>query len=341
MVRAMSTANDPKALARLSKSGERRPVWLVQGAERLMVDEAVRQVLASAVDDPADTMAVTRIDLTESGRDARAVLGACRSINLFGGRTAVLVRGADQLDKDAEGRDQVAEYVARPNPHCTLILVADKLLGTTKLYKELKRSGEILAFDPLKDREVPGWLMDEARRQGHRMDSGTARLVADLTGTDLQQLRLVVDQLSLYVGPGQPITEDAVEAVLAATRAHGIFELMDAVGERRTAQALAHVHSMLEHRQPALMILGMLTRHVRMLWQIAAARAAGHDLDAATRLLKVHPFQAKKLWAQSTKFQRATLRAAYERLYESDLRLKSSGVDDAIVMERLVMDLCR
>jgi len=319
-----------------------KPTYLIQGEERLMVDQAVRLVLQHAIGDPDDAMSVTRLDLAESGTKAKDVIGACRAIGLFNPKTAVVVRAAEGLDEKKRGadRDELAEYADKPEPGATLILVATKLNGSSRLSKRIKKHGTILTFNPLKQREVPGWLQAEARALGHPMDNPTARLVGELVGNTLLQLRLVVDQLSLYVGPDKPITTDAVEEVLASTRAHSIFELVDAVGEKRLQPALSHLNAMLEHREQPIRILAMLMRHYRMLWQGWAGQRQGLSQDRLAKQLKLHPFQAKKLWAQSRKFDERALRLAVENLYASDFFLKSAGLDDTTVLERLVLELC-
>lgn len=334
-------ADSIAALDRELRDAGPRPVYIVQGEERLLVDEAVRMIVTAAVGDPDDAMSVQRVDLAESDRSSRHVLAACQSMGLFSQRLAVLVRAAERLDKDKASRDDLANYVQAPNTEATLILVATKLDGKSALVKRTKKHGRVLTFAPPKLRDVPVWVSDEARRLGHRIDHGACRLVAELVGTDLQRLRLAVDQLSLYAGPEQPITEAAVSEVLAATRAHGIFELVDAVGERRAGPALSHLHAMLEQREPPLRILAMLIRHFRMLWQVQALKHQGATLDGAQRELGLHPFQAKKLWRQSTLFDAGSIRGAYEQLFATDLRLKSKGVADGIAMEQLLLDLCR
>ena len=85
----------------------------------------------------------------------------------------------------------------------------------------------------------------------------------------------------------------------------------------------------------------MLNRHFRMLWLATEARGAGATQDDIKSQLRLHSFVAKKLWGQSMKFDPRSLRRAYEALYETDRRLKSKGLDDHIVMEQLVGDLCR
>ena len=332
-------ATDLKSLEKQLASHGVCPVYLLQGAERLLVDEAAHTILARAVDDPDDSMTVTRVDLATSGTTARDVIAAAQSIGLFAGRSAVLVRAAGLLDKRSAERDLIAAYVADPNPRCTLILVADKLNGSTKLVKGVKKLKGFYSFDRLRSRDTPPWIVAEARRLGHRMDQGTARLIAELVGTGLQRLRLAIDQVSLYVGDGQPITSAAVEECLASTRAHSVFELVDAVGDRRLVPALKHLHAMQAHREPALRIMAMLNRHFRLLWQFSAAQRRGANLDEAARLIGMQTWQAKKFVGQARKFDEWALKQAYDRLYEADYRLKSTGLDDTTVMERLVMDL--
>jgi DNA polymerase-3 subunit delta len=165
-------------------------------------------------------------------------------------------------------------------------------------------------------------------------------MMGELVGNDLLQLKLVIEHLSLYVGEGARIASPAVESCLCATRHHGVFELVDAVGEGRRAAALEHLHSMLVHREPPLRILAMLIRHFRLLWQVSESRQAGDTLDEVTGAMKLHPFQAKKFWQQTRRFELRHLKLSYERLFEADRQLKSSTFEPALVLERLVMNLC-
>jgi len=326
-------------ISRLQRDGP-APIYLVQGEERLLVDGAVRAILAAAVDDPADPMAVARFDLVEPQTSVSEILDGCRSIGLFATRQAVLVRGTEVLAKRKEEYPLIASYAESPDPSTTLIFVATKFKRSLGLAKTAKKFGQELVYDSPKSYEVPRWIVGEARRLGHPIDQPTATLIADLAGHKLGLLQLVVDQLSLYVGPEQPITRLAVTTVLTATREHSVFELVDAVGERRTVPAITHLHGMLAHKEPPLRILAMLTRHFRQLWQVKELKSRGENVQAIQKDLALHQFVAKKLYAQSNHFDAVTLRRTYDRLYRTNIQLKSKGYDDSLVMERLVMDLC-
>ena len=326
-------------LSRLEKDGP-APVYLIQGEERLLVDGAVRAILAAAVDDPTDPMSVARFDLSEPQTSVTQILDGCRSIGLFATRQAVLVRGAEALAKNRDEHEPITRYVESPDPSTTLIFVATKLNRSLGLVKKIGKLGQEMVYDSPKAYEVPRWIVGEARRLGHAIDQPTATLIADLAGHKLGLLQLVVDQLSLYVGPGRPITRGDVTTVLTATREHSVFELVDAVGERRMVPAITHLHAMLAHKEPPLRILSMLTRHVRQLWQVKELKSRGQNVQAIQKELSLHQFVAKKLYAQSNHFDAVTLRRTYDRLYRTNIQLKSKGYDESLVMERLVMDLC-
>ena len=333
-------SDDLTSLDKALRDGNTPPVTLVFGEERLLVDQAVARLVAAGVDEPTDPLTTRRVDLDEPGSDPRDVFAACQSMGLFASRQAVVVRGAEVFAKSTQAADLLKSYLEDPNPLTTLILVALKFDGNSKAYRATKKSGLVLKFATPKRWQLPRWIMDQSRSMGHGMDEPTAHLIADMSGTSLQGLRLVIDQLSLYVGPGQPITSQVVEGMLAATRSHTVFELVDAVGDRQLTDALRHLHLMLEQREPALRILAMLVRHFRQLWQVAYARSRGADMDRIQGDLKIPPFAMKKLWRQSGRFNGVALRRSYDLLYRANLGLKSTGADDRLIMERLVMELC-
>ncbi|TNF26074.1 MAG: DNA polymerase III subunit delta [Deltaproteobacteria bacterium] len=331
---------DLDELARSLAQGRPKPVYILQGSEQLMLDEAEALILKHAVDDPQDAMSVSRLDMADAKVGAREVVAACRAIGLFVSRIAVVARAVDVVDKKTSERDELTRYVSAPVGACTLILKATKLDGKSALVKRAKKTGAILKFDELKTYQAVGWVSERIRALGHRADRQTAELIVELVGPNLLRLRNTLEQLSLYAGANQAITPQAVEVCLSATRSHDVFELVDAVAEQRAGAALRHLQAMLGQREAPLKILAMLSRHFRTLWQLKALRERGASLDQATQEVGVHPFTAKKTWPQTQKFHDRTLRAVFERLYETDLALKSSPIQNALLMERLVLDLC-
>ena len=270
-------------------------------------------------------MSVARFDLAEAQTTVSRVLDGCRSIGLFATRQAVLVRGSETLAKQKDEHGLITSYAESPDPSTTLIFVATKLNRSLGLVKKIGKCGQELVYDSPKSYELPRWVVGEARRLGHSVDQATAALIVDLAGHKLGLLQLVVDQLSLFVGPGAPITRDAVTTVLVATREHSVFELVDAVGERKDRPS---DHAPSRHARPqgaAAPDLSMLaTLPTALAGQGAESR--GQSVQAIQKDLSLHQFVAKKLYAQSNHFDAVMLRRTYDRLYRTNIQLKSRGI---------------
>jgi len=316
------------------------PVWVVYGEETWLVEQAVRLIVTAAVGRFDDPMAVTRVDLAEGKKSARDVVGACRAIGLFASRVAVIARAAEVLDKRAEDKAEIVRYLAAPAPGATLVLRGE-LDGRSALVKAAKTHGQVLVYGPLKPREAVPWMLDRAKALGTPIDREAAFRTVELVGTSLLQLEQVLIQLGLYVGPGATIRSADVEAALAATREHTVFELADAIGDKSPRGALVHLDAMLGHGEQPLGILAMVARHFRQLLEARAILNRGKGPDELMQRLKLsHGFIADKLCKQANRFDDTTLRATFEELFRTDLELKSSrGVEPALRLEQLLFRL--
>jgi DNA polymerase-3 subunit delta len=330
------------ALLEKSLAKERpAPVWLIQGEELWMVEQAVRLVVTAAVGRMDDPMLVTRVDLAEGKKGARDILGACRSIGLFTSKVAVLVRAAELLDKRAEDKEELARYCENPAPGATLVLKASEQLdGRTAFMKRLAKHGKVLTYPLLKAWQAEKWVAERARHIGQRLDQDAAKLMVELVGAGLMGLELTLQQLSLFVGPGRPITRSDVEGALAATRARSIFELVDAIAEKKAPLAIRHVDAMLEQREHPPVILGSIVRHFRQLVEAKAIFEQGGGAADIQSALKVHEFVAKKLSEQVGRFDHLTLRICFEEFFRTELELKSTRIDPALRLEALLLRLC-
>lgn len=272
------------------------------------------------------------------------VLQSARTLPMMAPRRLVLVRGADELT--AEELSAFVDYLGRPAPETCLCFVAEKADQRMKFFTALKKHGLLLKLEPLNERQLPGFLRAEARRLKVKLDAGAAERVAEEIGADLGQLADALDRLANYVAPGEPIRVADVEEVVATTRQHTVFELIDAVGAQNRDGALRLLAGILGAREPALRLLAMLARHVRQLWVVRDLLTGSRRGGAAAsqgevaQALGVPPFVATKLMDQARRLDRERIGAMHEAIYHTDRALKLSKVDDERHMEALVLRLC-
>jgi DNA polymerase-3 subunit delta len=317
------------------ESGRIAPLYYICG-EHYPLERAARAIRKAVVGDDPNAFNCESLQADTAGADS--ILSAARTLPMLGPMRLVQVRDMHQLD--AKDLAKLLPYVKEPAPTTCLLMLADKADLRLKFFSELKKTGVVVKFEPLKERQVPAWLSTEARRQKIKLKPGAAERIADAVGTDMGRLASALEQLSLYVGPTKPVSPDDVEALLAQTRQRSIFELTNAVGRGQRREALLVLRRMLQDREPGVRIVVMLARHLRQLWSTKELCTRGQPAKAIASQVGIHPYFVKDMIRQSERFSRSLLWRMHRALFEADRRLKSSRLSDAVILEQLVMKLC-
>jgi DNA polymerase III subunit delta len=338
-----------------AKKGKLLPVYLVAGEERVVRDEVVAALRVASLAGGLAAFNEDRFTAGEAGIDA--VISAARTVPMMAARRFVLLRGAERLDGSTGGGrgqtadspesdgapfDRLAEYAAAPVESTCLVVVASKIDGRRKLVVAARKQGFLVACEPLDARALPGWIVDRCKAKGHAIADDVAELLAAVAGPQLSPVDDAIERLSLYVGEGAPIVDEAVRVCVSRVRTADTWALVDAVGARDLGSALRTLADAYDPREGGLMLLGALAWSVRQLARFQAAREAGASVDeAARRAGAYNTYRAREL---STKARAIGKREVHRWMLvfaETDLALKSSRRTPDVILEEMLVALCR
>jgi len=97
---------------------------------------------------------------------------------------------------------------------------------------------------------------------------------------------------------------------------------------------------LVEAGEPPLKILTMITRQGRLAARAKEMLQKGASSGEVGEKLGIRDFYLKGFLAQVDTFSLSQVEAYFSCLFRADWRLKSSGVDKRIILERLILDLC-
>lgn len=147
----------------------------------------------------------------------------------------------------------------------------------------------------VKDARTPvAIVQNEAEAQGIVLAPDVARFLVERCGHDVALLLSELNKCALRAGPGNAVTRPIVEEMTRRKLQETIFDLTDALGERKTAQALGLMRELLEAGESPQQIFTMLVRHLRQLLQARSFLDAGVSLDNGT-LRRLPPALAAQL----------------------------------------------
>lgn len=333
-------AATPAAVRKQIAAGKPDPVYLILGDDEAEMSNLTADITA-LVEDELRAFNTERLYASEKSVTPAAIVEAARTLPMLGGRRVVVVLRGERIlkpkrrGKSAEEEAQAADaddgepqapsdaleaYVRQPEAQTTLVFVASDADRTRRLYKALQKSATIVECWGLKAGKDAKPDLREAARvaeqlvrkaaadAGQQIEPAAARLVAQRAGTDIATLRGDIDRLLLYASGKPKIELRDVHEVVSAETAQDDWAVTNAIERGNTAEALKQLALTMEAGAVAYKVLGQLAWVVR------------------DRLSKADPHRLPR---------------AIDALFRTDQELKSSGGDPRVLLERLVVELCR
>ncbi len=323
-------------VAKRASQGSLEPVYVLHGAERLLIERAVDAIREAVDASGAPGFNVDTFD--GKGLDAAPVLSAAQTLPMMADRRLVLVRHAEAMTPTEQAN--LAAYVEDPCETTCLILTATKLDGRSKLVKAAKKRGFLIDVKPLRGRELRDFIRAEAAVRDHSIAPQAVETLLDAVGDDLAAIDDALERLSLFVGPGQRIDADAVLTCVTRIRVESIWSLVDAIGLRDTRQGIAAAQSLLDDREPPLRLLAMVARQLRIVAKMREALSEGLRPQDAAKRAGAPPFKARDLTESARRFTADSLGHAFTLIAETDRALKSSKRPPEVILQDAVLELC-
>src|SRR5436190_19040215 len=131
------------------------------------------------------------------GKDAswNDVVNACMRYPMFAERQVVLLKEAQQM-RDI---DKLDPYIEHPLSSTVFVVsYKEKTLDKrTKLYKTIKKDGEVFTSEKVKEYKMVDWVTDYMQQQGVVMGQKAIILLVDFVGNDLGRLTNEIEKITV------------------------------------------------------------------------------------------------------------------------------------------------
>lgn len=324
-----------RALDTRLASRQLEKIHLFVGEDVKLIDRYVDAVEAT-VHEADRPFAVEQVYAGEAGGSPVEIASAARSFPMLGDRRIVVVlraerflkpkraakpSDADVVQEDAEAADAIdfgalEAYLDAPVDSTTLVFVAAAIDRTRKFTKRLFERAAVTEFAGLMvdvggRREVRSGAIEHIRRElaerQRTIEPRVLQMLVDRAGGDISRLRDDVERLVLYTEGRTKISSDDVDEIVAEqVSVEDEWAVVNAIAAGDAGRALREAAARLDRGDSPHALVGQLR------WWVSARLA-----EADGRRVK----------------------PALEALLRTDLALKSSGGDERVLVERLIVEL--
>ncbi|MDX2033883.1 MAG: DNA polymerase III subunit delta [Blastocatellia bacterium] len=325
------------------KEGRIAPLYLLEGEERFLRDRALKRLIEAAVD-PAvrdfnlATIAVAQGDLEEA-------LGMARQFPMISARRMVIVTGFEAIS-DEKPLERLKDYLRAPAETTALVFVSDALDNRRNISTMLRKTCEVVSFDPLDEREsAPTWIRDYVSHAGGFIEPAAAAYLIGMVGVDLLRLSTELDKLMTFVGAKGRIGKQEVDELVRNAREHSNFELTDAIvdGDRQRAlKLLDRIYANTSEAQQglAVMILGAIASNYRKMLAARELMAQNAPNSEVAKAVGMPPFAVTRFNERVRKVSVNRILRGIARIAATDIALKTSLATPRLQLELLICELC-
>lgn len=352
------------------KKGTLAPVYLFLGAEAYDRRRCKRALLDAHLTDEERVEGLTHYDLSQSSvaeviDDARALsLFATKRLIIAGSAEAALPKSSRAPSSDGEEEEAgggsgtssdvtpLVDYLRNPTPGVVVLFEATRfgLEGDDKkkaerVAKYFSAIRDVVEFEPYSPDDARHEAQAIAKRLRVVLEPSATEMLVEALGADISRIATELEKLSLLnTGDtsGRPVTPDDIQALVPDARASTIFALVNALGRRDRARALAVLDTLCREGEYLPLALSFLSSQFRqaLIAREVNLRSSQQIQGHFTKLgVPMWGSRAEQVNQTATKFSREQLERGLKLIFETDRDLRSARPDDRIVMEQFVVKL--
>jgi DNA polymerase-3 subunit delta len=326
------------------------PIHIIHGAEDYLIEEEISKLMDQTLTPQGKGFDLHLFNGAEHG--SQEIIQAAQTIPMFSAYRFVLVREADQMAE--EDIERFTNYIQNPNPSTCLVLCAQSLGAWKKQQAKIEKVGRVLECPRLRGKGLVSWIKKRMEEKGKALADDTANYLVEVVGDHLQHLDNTLEMIFLSAGENRLIRLSDIEGIVSDIRVNTIFELTDAIGQQNLEKAFGILEKVLgskvipfkkeetpKYDDPGPLLLSMMARQYRLIWRVKEMVAHQNSDAEMAKSLRMSPWNVKKLEDQARRFSELSLKEGILNCQKADLALKRGHGPKNLLMEKLLIDLCR
>jgi DNA polymerase-3 subunit delta len=327
------------------------PVCFIYGTEELLMEEEIQSLLDRTLG-PKERALNYHVFSGEE-HTSQEIVEAAQTLPMFAKYRFVLVKEAEKIDP--ENMEVFRKYIENPSPATSLVLRAQAVGPWKGLLPRIEKVGKVVEHSRLKGKALVSWIRSRMAEKGKTISEEGADYLLEVVGDNLHHLENALEKAFLSAGVRTTVELSDLEGTVADVKISTVFELTDAIGRQDVPKALGILEKMMSSKavsfrreegaskmdDPVPVLLSMMARQYRMIWKVKEELSDRQGAAEAARALKMSQWTLRNLIDQSKKFTKSSLRSGILKCHQTDLAIKKGRGPKELLMEKLVIDLCR
>lgn len=313
------------------KTGQLNNIYLLYGEEAYLKKQ-YRDKLRNAMISPDDNMNYAYYE--GKGINVKEVIDLAETLPFFADRRIIVMENTGFFKTSSE---ELAEYIKELPESTAIIFVESEIDKRGKLYKAVQKNGRVVELGRQDEGTLLRWIAGSVKRENKQIAENTIRYFLAKVGTDMENIQKELEKLFCYTLDKDSITVEDVEAICTSQITNQIFDMVNAVADKKQRQALDYYYDLITLKEPPMRILFLLARQFKLLLEVRELDKQGVARKEIAQKTGLNPFVVGKYQAQAKSFSAKELRIIIEDSVDTEEAVKTGKLTDSLGVELFIM----
>lgn len=267
----------------------------------------------------------------------RRFMDEVESISLFEPKRFVYVE-IDSLN--AEELASILNYLKSPNPKTTLLLSAQTLASSSKIFKEIDRQGDILNLADEKpwdkEKDLINRAIGFAKIEGFQLDILEAKKLVNHLNKDPVAIENELKKIFCFVHPRKKIVSQDLDQIFFEKQTHTLWQLGDSLFTQPFSTLFEQLQSLLDEGTSIFPILA----HFKNQFRNACLALNLYQEEGIESVLKLFPYYKEQKMQIYKSHGLAKIKQGYLETCHCEVKAKNSVATPDLLLELLIEKLC-
>lgn len=320
-----------KSLNEDLKTGQLNNVYLLYGEEAYLKKQ-YRDKLRNAMISPDDNMNYAYYE--GKGINVKEVIDLAETLPFFADRRVIIMENTGFFKTSSE---ELAEYIKEIPETTAIIFVEAEIDKRGKLYKAVQKKGRAVELGRQDEGTLLRWIAGSVKRENKQIAENTIRYFLGKIGTDMENIQKELEKLFCYTLDKESITIEDVEVICTTQITNQIFDMVNAVADKKQRQALDYYYDLITLKEPPMRILFLLARQFKLLLEVKELDKQGMARKEIAEKTGLNPFVVGKYQTQAKSFSTKELRTIIEDSVDTEEAVKTGKLTDSLGVELFIM----
>ena len=322
------------------KENKLRNIYLFYGVEDYLKNFHLNQIENMIITEELKNFNYLFLD--ENNASPQVIVDFCESLPVMSDKKLLVIRKTNLLKNkksssgiNLEGLMKYFEDI--PNYICMIFVETNEIDKRSSLYKYIEKSGLAVEFEFQKRDQLSNLVERMFKENGKVIGKDEILYIVDNTDPDVQSVLNECNKIIDYCYEKSSITISDIKSIITCSLTSQVFEMIDNTAQKNIKQALLMLNEMLTLKEPIPKILVLIARQIKIMLQVKLLSIEGLNQNEIAK--RVGIYYINKYIKQSDRFSIEKLEELLFECSTADIKIKTSGVEDRIILEELIIKI--